>query len=471
MNNVNNKFSGNSTICAVSTPPGKGAIAVVRLSGPDALTILAKVFSPKQKTTDIFNAASHTLHFGNIITHDNILLDEVIAGIFRNPHSYTGEDIVEISCHGSVYILEQLIQLLIKNGAKTAKPGEFTLRAFLNGKSDLAQAEAVADLIASDSEAAHKLAIQQMKGGFSHQVKNLRNRLLEFTALLELELDFSEEDVEFANREKLTELLTEIYSAVTSLLDSYSLGNVLKTGVPVAIIGKPNVGKSTLLNILLNEDRAIVSEIPGTTRDSIEDTVVIRGICFRFIDTAGLREAKDEIEVIGVERTYEKIALASVIIYMFDINENGIEEIKTTISDFRSRFAGDDKIFIPVANKIDMLLESPKRFKDLLEINPVFISAKRRENIHLITENLVKSVSEGILNYDSAIITNSRHYEALMLSKDSLEKTMTGLKENLSNDLLATHIRAALHYLGEITGEITTEDILESIFSKFCVGK
>ncbi|MGD0711467.1 MAG: tRNA uridine-5-carboxymethylaminomethyl(34) synthesis GTPase MnmE, partial [Bacteroidales bacterium] len=327
----------NDTICAMSTPFGSGAISVIRLSGNEAITICNKVFIPNNKNTDLKNVSSHTSHFGKIISEDKALLDEVIVSVFKNPHSYTGEDIVEISCHGSVYIQEQLLQLLIRNGARSAKAGEFTLRAFLNGKLDLAQAEAVADLISSDSNAAHKLAINQMKGGFSEQIKLLRHQLIEFTAMLELELDFSEEDVEFANREKLAELLNKISSEVSALLESYSLGNVLKSGIPVAIIGKPNVGKSTLLNILLNEDRAIVSEIPGTTRDTIEDTMVINGVCFRFIDTAGLRQAKDKIEHIGIERTWEKVARASIIIYLFDISEDNIEEIKNTVNEIKAK--------------------------------------------------------------------------------------------------------------------------------------
>ena len=462
----------NDTICAISTPFGCGAISIIRLSGYNAFSICKKVFIPNQKTIDIEKVESHSLHLGKIYDESNTLLDEVITAVFRNPHSYTGEDIVEISCHGSIYIQEQILQLLIRSGAKAAKPGEFTLRAFLNGKMDLAQSEAVADLISSQSSITHKLAIQQMKGGFSEQIKHLRNQLVEFSALLELELDFSEEDVEFANRDKLAELLSKIKSEVTSLLESYSLGNVLKSGIPVTIIGKPNVGKSTLLNILLNEDRAIVSEIPGTTRDAIEDTMIINGICFRFIDTAGLRETQDKIESIGVERTYEKIANASIILYLFDISDSSIDEIKSEINEFRSKFEKQDKKIILIANKTDMLVEFPKGFKDFVEHETIFISAKRRENINLIIERLVKSVNENeYLNTSGTIVTNSRHYEALHQSQESLDKAMTGLKEKITEDLLATHIRMALHYLGEITGDISSEEILDSIFSKFCIGK
>jgi len=458
------------TICAISTPFGMGAIAMIRLSGIQAIHICNKVFIPNNKNTDITNVSSHTSHFGKIFSDDKTLLDEVIVSVFKNPHSYTGEDIVEISCHGSVYIQEQLLQLLIRNGARSAKAGEFTLCAFLNGKLDLAQAEAVADLISSDSNAAHKLAINQMKGGFSEQIKLLRNQLVEFTAMLELELDFSEEDVEFANRENLAKLLTNISTEVSALLESYSLGNVLKSGIPVAIIGKPNVGKSTLLNILLNEDRAIVSEIPGTTRDAIEDTMIINGVCFRFIDTAGLREATDKIEHIGIERTYEKIAKASIIIYLFDICEDNIDDIKIAVNEIKAK-AGDGARIILVANKTDKLIEEPKGFAEIVEFDTIFISAKRRENINLLTARLLRAVNDDLANISSTVVTSSRHYEALHHSMDSLAEASDALANGVSNDLLAEHIRTALHHLGEITGDITTEEILDSIFSKFCIGK
>ncbi len=460
----------NDTICAVSTPFGIGAISIIRISGSEAFQICKKIFIPNKKA-DILTATSQSLHLGKIVGKDLSIIDEVLLGIFKNPYSYTGEDIVEISCHGSVFIQEQIIQLLIRNGARAAKPGEFTMRAFLNGKMDLAQAEAVADLISSNSNAAHKLAIQQMKGGFSTQIKYLRNQLIEIASLLELELDFGEEDVEFADREKLSDLLNKIKSEVSALLESYSLGNVMKAGIPVAIIGKPNVGKSTLLNILLNEDRAIVSDIPGTTRDAIEDSINIQGVCFRFIDTAGLREAKGKIESMGVEKTYKKIALASIILYLFDISESSIDEIKDTMKNFKSSDTYHDKKIILIANKTDKLVELPKEFKDITEYDPIFISAKRRENIQLITESLVKSVGEIYNNTEGTIVTNSRHYEALHNSMGSITEAMKGLNDGISNDLLATHIKSALHFLGEITGNITTEEILDSIFSKFCIGK
>jgi len=380
----------NDTICAISTPYGSGAISVIRLSGNDAIMICKKVFTPNQKKIDIAKVESHSLHLGKIFNETNTLLDEVIVGIFRDPHSYTGEDIVEISCHGSIYIQEQILQLLIRNGARAAKPGEFTLRAFLNGKMDLAQAEAVADLISSQSNISHKLAIQQMKGGFSEQIKHLRNELVEFSALLELELDFSEEDVEFANREKLTELLSRIKSEVLHLLESYSLGNVLKNGIPVTIIGKPNVGKSTLLNILLNEDRAIVSEIPGTTRDAIEDTMIMNGICFRFIDTAGLREAQDKIESIGVERTYEKIANASIILYMFDISESNIDEIK---KGFESKF----RYNIHIAEKKGVIVQQVSSLKGVEEFYQIYTETASRQTFIIHPLSYYKKIFDEII--------------------------------------------------------------------------
>jgi tRNA modification GTPase len=468
---MQNQSIQNDTICALSTPFGTGAISIIRLSGTDALSICKKVFISNNQTDDFASNALRSLHLGKIKNDDNTLLDEVIVTIFRTPHSYTGEDVVEISCHGSAFIQEQLLQLLIRKGARAANPGEFTLRAFLNGKMDLAQAEAVADLIASMSNFSHRHALQQMKGGISKQIKQLRYQLVELAVLLELELDFSEEDIEFANRDKLSKLLFDIIEEVAVLLESYSMGNVLKGGIPVAIIGKPNVGKSTLLNILLNEERAIVSEMPGTTRDAIEDTIIINGICFRFIDTAGLRDTYDKIEYIGVERTYEKIELASIILYLFDISETDVGEIKDTISDFQKKNAGKDKKLIVVGNKIDKLSETPKGFKDILEFDTIFISAKRRENIRLITEKLVQSVSDSYLSTNETMVTSSRHYEALIRSQESLNKAMEGLTNGLSNDLLAEDIRTALHYLGEITGDITSDEILDNIFSKFCIGK
>ena len=466
------------TICAIATPPGLGAIAIIRLSGPDALTICEEVFSPKKKKLKITNAVTHTIHFGTILK-DQELLDEVLVSIFREPHSYTGENAVEISCHGSSYIQQKIVELLISNGARLAKPGEFTLRAFLNGKFDLSQAEAVADLIAASSRSAHDLALQQMRGGFSKKISELRSRLLDFASLIELELDFSQEDVVFADRNALVKLLNEIKEEITRLVSSFSYGNVLKTGIPVAIIGKPNVGKSTLLNAILNEERAIVSEIPGTTRDTIEDTIIIHNYAFRFIDTAGLRHSSDQIESQGIERTYEKIEQAAIVLYVFDIGQGGDENILLDLKQFRVQSSKGrvevkelkvDKKFILVANKVDMLEETPHALKQLLEKDCIFISAKRKENINMVLERLVEVVGEMKVQ-DTAVVSNVRHFDALNGVLKSVEAVLAGLNEGLSSDLVTVDLRTALYHLGEITGEITTEDILGNIFGKFCIGK
>ncbi len=466
------------TICAIATPPGTGAIAIIRLSGPDALKICEQVFSPKKKGLKISTSDTHTIHFGNILAGDD-LIDEVLVSVFREPHSYTGENAVEISCHGSSYIQQKIMELLISKGARTAKPGEFTLRAFLNGKFDLSQAEAVADLIAASSNSAHDLAMQQMRGGFSKKISELRTRLLDFASLIELELDFSQEDVEFADRTALNKLLQETKEEITHLLSSFSYGNVLKNGIPVAIIGKPNVGKSTLLNAILNEERAIVSEIPGTTRDTIEDTIIIHNYAFRFIDTAGLRHSTDAIESEGIERTYEKIGQAAVVLYVFDVNDahdltpwpplqmqagtGGREDGKT---------GGlyDSKKVILLANKSDLLEETPAHLKDLLEQECIFISAKRKENINLILERLVEVVGEMKVQ-DTVVVSNLRHFDALNGALKSVEAVQAGLSDGLSSDLVTVDLRTALYHLGEITGEITTDDILGNIFGKFCIGK
>ncbi len=459
----------NDTICAPATPPGPGAIAVIRISGQDSFSVCEKIFKPKKRKTKLSKSPSHTIHFGIIHENENIL-DEVLVSIFKKPNSYTGEDSVEISCHGSDYIQQKIIELLIKNGVRFAEPGEFTLRAFLNGKFDLSQAEAVADLIASQSKSSHSLALKQMRGGFSDKIKELRQQLLNFSSLIELELDFGEEDVEFADRTELLELLSKLKSEINNLIESFSLGNVMKNGIPVAIIGKPNVGKSTLLNALLNEEKAIVSEIPGTTRDIIEDTIVIKGVSFRFIDTAGLRDGGDEIETIGIERTHEKIKLASIVLYVFDISSTTIDQIKEVIEDFKNQIKNDNKRLILIGNKIDKLIEMPDGFKDLVELETIFISAKRKENINLITESLLKSIITDDLQ-DTAIVTNTRHYDALTKAAEALSNIKNGFNNNLPTDLISIDIRDALHYLGEITGEITTDEILGNIFGRFCIGK
>ncbi len=457
------------TICALATSPGTGAIAVIRLSGPDSLPIIGKIFQPAEKSFSFKNVKSHTLHFGTLLNGKEIV-DEVLVSIFRQPRSYTGDDAVEISCHGSPYIQQQIIELLISYGARMANAGEFTLRAFLNGKFDLSQAEAVADLIASNSKYAHDMALDQMRGGFSQKIKDLRKELLDFASLIELELDFSEEDVEFADRSRLMEILQGLKTEITALLHSFSIGNVLKKGIPVAIIGKPNVGKSTLLNTILQEEKAIVSEIPGTTRDSIEDTIIIDGVAFRFIDTAGLRLSNDKVESIGIERTHTKIKQARIILFVFDVATCDVEQMKEVLEEHRHLIEDPGKRIILIGNKIDQLIEIPKGFKDLVELETIFVSAKRKENINLISDSLLKSVNKDQIA-DNTIVSNARHYEALSRSMQSIAEIEQGFKKGIPSDLIATDIRQALHHLGTITGEITSDEILGNIFGKFCIGK
>ncbi|NTW25854.1 MAG: tRNA uridine-5-carboxymethylaminomethyl(34) synthesis GTPase MnmE [Lentimicrobium sp.] len=462
-------FNINDTICALSTPAGSGAIGIIRLSGPDSLAYCRKFFTSVNSQTDLGNVPSHTVHFGRFSDGDQ-LIDEVLVTVFRNPHSYTGQDIIEISCHGSVFIQQKILELLLTSGARLAEPGEFTLRAFLNGKFDLSQAEAVADLIASNSEASHRLAMSQMRGGFSLKIGELRARLVDFASLIELELDFSEEDVEFADRTELFRLLDTIKAEIESLKSSFALGNVMKHGIPVAIAGKPNVGKSTLLNALLNEERAIVSEIPGTTRDTIEDTISIQGVTFRFIDTAGLRHSEDIIENIGIGRTYEKMNQASVVLYVFDITTTTEKEIDEAIADIRTQLEDSEKQIIPVANKTDMLMTAPHSFKKLVELDTLFVSAKRNENINLITERLLKSAHSGETG-DQTIVYSLRHFEALTKAALSIESIEKAFAEGIPSDLIAIDIRQALYHLGSITGEVTTDELLGNIFGKFCIGK
>ncbi|MEJ5302934.1 MAG: tRNA uridine-5-carboxymethylaminomethyl(34) synthesis GTPase MnmE [Bacteroidales bacterium] len=459
-----------TTICALATPPGTGAIAVIRVSGKNTFSILEKIFIPTGKRLRVSDMSSHTVHLGRIVDGDE-MIDEVLLTIFRAPKSYTGQDVAEISCHGSRYIQSSILTLLMKNGAIMAKPGEFTLRAYLNGKLDLSQAEAVADLINAEARSAHQLALKQMRGGFSSEIQTMRQSLIDFVSLIELELDFPEEDVEFADRSQLINLLASLREGLHKLLDSFKMGNVIKNGVPVAIIGKPNVGKSTLLNALLNDERAIVSDIPGTTRDTVEDTIVLDGITFRFIDTAGLRQSDDVIETLGIARTYEKINQARIILYVFDVNDTTIEEIEANLEDFRHHIQDPDKKFILVANKTDLLVEAPRHFANFVELDTVFISAKRKENTTLLTDLLVKSVRDFV-NAEGTVISNIRHYEAISKADAALAKVEHDIAAGLSPDLLSSDIRTALHYLGEITGTtITSEDILGNIFSKFCIGK
>ena len=445
------------TICAIATAAGVGAISVIRLSGQEAFSICNKVFPAK----NLIEQASHTVHFGTIRDDDKIV-DEVLVTLFKNPQSYTGEDVVEVSCHGSIYIQNQLIQLFLKNGARMAQAGEFTLRAFINGKIDLSQAEAVADLIASESEAAHQVAMQQMRGGFSNELKILREELLNFASLIELELDFGEEDVEFADRDKFNELLKEIKATLKRLVDSFSVGNVIKNGIPVAILGEPNVGKSTLLNALLNEERAIVSDIAGTTRDTIEDDLIIGGVHFRFIDTAGLRETSDVVESMGIQKALEKAQQAQVVLYVMDASKNLSKQLEE-IEELKRKMA---KKLVVVVNKIDQNHAAKEQVKDAL-----FISAKEKEGLEALTDTLLSFVNTGRLSNNQTIVSNSRHVDALNKSLEQIIKTIEGLNSGISGDFLAMDIRKALFHIGEITGEISTDDLLDNIFSNFCIGK
>ncbi len=466
-----------STICAISTPAGMGAIAVIRLSGPDAIHICDQLFSFRGSKKKLVAQPPNTLHFG-VIRDKEEVVDEVVVGLFKSPHSYTGEDVMEISCHGATYIQQKILRLLVDHGARLAGPGEFTIRAFLNGKMDLSQAEAVADLIAASSEASHRLAIQQMRGGFSDELKKLRERLLHFISMIELELDFSEEEVEFADRKELSELIRSIHGIIQELTESFKLGNVIKEGVPVTIIGQPNVGKSTLLNALLQEDRAIVSEFAGTTRDTIEDTFVIRGINFRFIDTAGLRETTDVVETMGVERTIRKIGQATIILLVVDAREH-LERINTAIRELKEQVGESEKHIILVLNKADTLkpeeITSKFTLDNLSELPAgqgfVVLSALYKENLNRLHEKLLEVLDIGVPGEHDVIVTNVRHYEALQSALESINRVIEGLEQQISGDLLAQDIREALHYLGEITGEITTDEILGNIFSKFCIGK
>lgn len=469
MNYRSNHPTSNDTICAIATPPGTGPIAIVRVSGPDSFRITDKVFVPRARNGAISQAKGYTIQYGTI-RMEGEELDDVLVSVYRAPNSYTGEDSVEISCHGSFFIQKKLVELLLDKGCRYAKPGEFTLRAFLNGKFDLSQAEAVADLIAAHSRSAHDLALNQMRGGFSENIKKLRQQLVDFASMLELELDFSEEDVEFADRKKLLDLIHIMEHSIKTLIDSFKVGNVLKTGIPVAIVGKPNVGKSTLLNAILNEERAIVSEIPGTTRDVIEDAIIIEGVSFRFIDTAGIRQARDEIETMGIERTFEKIRQARIILYVCDVSECTWEGIKEVVDEFREHLKDRTKQWILIGNKIDKLVEIPKDFQELVDLETIFVSAKRRENIHLITARLRKSFDEELLT-DQTLVSSVRHHEALVKSHKALKNVEKGFRKGTPTDLIATDLRQALYHLGEITGEITNDEILQNIFGKFCIGK
>ncbi len=449
-------YNINETIVALATPPGVGAIGVIRLSGSKAIEITDTIFKGKR----LINQPSHTLHFGKIMQGDNVL-DEVVVSLYKAPKSYTGEDVVEISGHGSQYILEQIINLCIANGAHMAKAGEFTQRAFLHGKLDLAQAEAVADLIASQSGAAQQAAMHNLRGGFSEELKAMREQLIQFSALIELELDFSQEDVEFADRKQFYQLIHNINTTAGKMADSFRLGNVIRNGVSVAIIGKPNAGKSTLLNTLLNEERAIVSDIAGTTRDTIEETLNINGILFRLIDTAGIREhTSDAIESIGVQRSMDTMKRADVVVYLYDVNTTTQAEINEQVALFEK----ENMKYLLVGNKIDTYTNNKQG-------GVIYISAKNKDNVNALKQALYQLVIEGDINTESTIITNARHYASLQEVLKSLTDIKAGLDAHIASDLIALDIRRCLFYLGEITGEVTTEDKLDYIFSKFCIGK
>lgn len=461
------------TIVALSTPPGLGAVGIIRLSGKDAITICDSVFHGKNLT----KVDRNTIHYGKIKNENGKIIDECLASVFLAPRSYTKENVVEISCHGSSYIIEQIIQIMIRSGARHAEPGEFTLRAFLNGQLDLSQAEAVADLIASDSSTSHELAMKQMRGGFSDQIKELRQELIDFAALIELELDFGEEDVQFADRGKLENLVQKIQGVIRKLIDSFHLGNVLKNGVATVIAGRPNAGKSTLLNALLNEERAIVSDIAGTTRDTIEEGLNIQGVQFRLIDTAGIRKAQDRIEKMGVDKTIEKIAQSTVVIYVFDVTESKPEDLWSDVEKFlqgsKALTAGNNQIF--VANKMDLNPYSKPEtyYKENLirKENLISASALNKMNIEALKDVLVSTVMKNPQQMDQTIVTNSRHYDALNKSNEALQAVLTGLQGGITGDFIAMDIRQSLNHLGTITGEIHTDDLLESIFSRFCIGK
>ncbi|MBA3665612.1 MAG: tRNA uridine-5-carboxymethylaminomethyl(34) synthesis GTPase MnmE [Bacteroidetes bacterium] len=462
-------YQPNDTIVALATAHGSAAIAVIRLSGPHAFEVVEKYFCSKnQNKKKLSNKATHTAHFG-LIVHQDVIIDEVLVTLYKGPASYTGQDSVEVSCHGSIFIQQQLLKLFLGAGARMAQPGEFTMRAFLNGKLDLSQAEAVADLIASNSAISHQVAMQQMRGGFSSKIKLLRENLIDFAALIELELDFSEEDVEFANRKDLKDLIAKIISVIQKLVNSFEVGNVIKNGIPVGIVGKPNAGKSTLLNILLEEDRAIVSDIPGTTRDTIEDEMTIDGVLFRFIDTAGIRTTTDVIEQIGVNKALEVIRKSAIVIYLFDSHEISSGDLKMEIELLKDHIGNSQLVL--VANKIDSENDSDLKaeFSDYPEM--IFISAKHNQNIDILKQKLVALFDTRTIDATDTIVTNARHAHSLSNAEKALVKVNEGLANNIAGDLLALDIRYALEELGSITGQVTNEDLLDSIFTRFCIGK
>ena len=460
------------TICAISTPAGTGAISVIRISGEDAMSISDKIFRPAKGGKNLASSKSHLTHFGCIVNSCEELVDEVLATVFVHPNSFTGENSVEIACHGSQYIQQQILQLLLEHGCRLALPGEFTQRAFLNGKMDLSQAEAVADLIAATSATSHRMALNQMKGSFSEELMKLREKLLKFVSVVELELDFNEEDVEFVSRPELKDLAQNIEETIARLSNSFRLGNVLKNGIPVALVGETNVGKSTLLNVLLNEDRAIVSDIHGTTRDVIEDLVNVEGITFRFIDTAGIRDTKDKIEKLGIERTFQKIEQASIVLWLIDCTQFS-ERIEWLTDSIMKRAQG--KKIILVFNKIDKITNEERdvltELFECFESERIYISAKKKINTRELQNALVKAAQIPEIQAGDVVVSNLRHYEALQKALDAIRRVINGLDSGISNDFVSQDIRECTHYLGEITGDISTDEVLGSIFQNFCIGK
>ncbi len=454
------------TICSISTAPGIGAIAVIRVSGEKAFPIVNQLFNAQ---TDFLGTSANRAKFAEIFDGDT-LVDQVVFVKFAAPHSYDGEDMVEISCHGSRYIQQKILQMLLARGCRLAEPGEFTMRAFLNGKMDLPQAEAVSDLIDSQSETAHRLAVNQLKGGFSHKIAELREQFIHLAALLELELDFSEEDVQFADRKQIMDLLRHLKKEITRLTDSFKLGNALKSGIPVAIVGKPNVGKSTLLNALLGDDRAIVSDIPGTTRDTVEDTFTYHGTTFRFIDTAGIRTSEDEIENFGIERTFKAVENADIVLYLIDINTTTIDDVEAEMTFIRQKINIEEKKIILVANKIDELETLPRQFSEWDKLETVFVSAKRKVNLESIGEMLLRYVEERKVS-ESTLLTNVRHYDIMRQILQDIENIEQGFENQQPTDLIAVDVHLILDKLGRLTGSISDNDVLNTIFSRFCIGK
>lgn len=454
------------TICSISTAPGIGAIAVIRVSGEKAFPIVNQLFNAQ---IDFLGTSANRAKFAEIFDGDT-LVDQVVFVKFAAPHSYDGEDMVEISCHGSRYIQQKILQMLLARGCRMAEPGEFTMRAFLNGKMDLPQAEAVSDLIDSQSETAHRLAVNQLKGGFSHKIAELREQFIHLAALLELELDFSEEDVQFADRKQIMDLLRHLKKEITRLTDSFKLGNALKSGIPVAIVGKPNVGKSTLLNALLGDDRAIVSDIPGTTRDTVEDTFTYHGTTFRFIDTAGIRTSEDEIENFGIERTFKAVENADIVLYLIDINATTIDDVEAEMTFIRQKINIEEKKIILVANKIDEMETLPRQFSEWDKLETVFVSAKRKVNLEAIGEMLLRYVEERNVS-ENTLLTNARHYDIMRQILQDIENIEQGFENQQPTDLIAVDVHLILDKLGRLTGTISDNDVLNTIFSRFCIGK